>query len=387
MLGPAFDLGRRRFAAAWGTLAAGAAVSPLRVLRMYDERGVAPPAFSVVPVVGDGRWIWTRPPQGAVGYLEPRRFRLSIGVELVGRGNPADVAASTPVPDAFPEQTIDDERIETFGTEAAIDRLAPGARRFTVAAAQLARGQAVRAVAHFDLTLRKQYQAFERSRFPAEQRVPHDVRVAYLGDSPGIQSRAPQTLALLKQLQAEAAHPWDLARSACNWVRANIRPRLGRYTSVTTALDRREGDCEEMAGVFTAVCRAAGIPARLVWIPNHVWAEFHLTDADGRGHWIPAHTACYPWFGWTGVHELVLQKGDRLRLPGEATVVRLQPDRTRAVGGRAEARFTAELTPLPDVPSGDDGSSAEAGPGARRKTPTGEWQVVGTHPLDRYARR
>ena len=106
---------------------------------------------------------------------------------------------------------------------------------------------------------------------------------------------------------------------------------------MTVALTNRVGDCEEMAGIFVALCRAAGIPARLVWIPNHVWSEFYLTDRVGKGHWIPAHTACYPWFGWTGVHELVLQKGDRVRLPGKTGFVRLQTDRLRHIGAKPQA--------------------------------------------------
>ena len=47
----------------------------------------------------------------------------------------------------------------------------------------------------------------------------------------------------------------------------------------------------------------------------HNWAEFYLLDEQGEGHWIPAHTAAYSWFGWTGAHELVIQKGDNIRPP------------------------------------------------------------------------
>ena len=31
--------------------------------------GPAPPSFSIVPVGGDGKWIWTKPPK-KTGYLE-----------------------------------------------------------------------------------------------------------------------------------------------------------------------------------------------------------------------------------------------------------------------------------------------------------------------------
>ena len=62
-----------------------------------DSFAPQPPAFAVIPVVGDGKWIWTEPPKDQTGYLEPRLFELSIGVELQGTGNASGVMASTPV--------------------------------------------------------------------------------------------------------------------------------------------------------------------------------------------------------------------------------------------------------------------------------------------------
>ena len=340
-----------------------------------------PPAFSVIPVVGDGKWIWTKPPEGDTGYLEPRRYRLRVGIELTGRGDVGDVFASTPVPIVAPEQQITAERTFAQNAQAAITMLTPTARQLALATPQLAKGLTATATAEFDLTISKQYFAYDADDFPAEQKIPNDIRAAALGDSPGIQTRSPQLLSLFDELRQTRIHPWHLARAFADWVPQHIRPRLGAYTSVTTALETKVGDCEEMAGVFVALCRAAGIPARLVWIPNHVWSEFYLTNRDGEGHWIPAHTACYPWFGWTGVHELVLQKGDRLRLPGKTGLIRLQTDRLRYKGTKPDARYWAELTPLAEVDGGD------SGPGARSKSETGEWIVSGKHDLDRIARR
>jgi hypothetical protein len=299
----------------------------------------------------------------------------------VGRGDVGDVYASTPVPIVAPEQQITAERTSAENAQAAIASLTPTARQLVLATPQLVKGLKATATAEFELTISKQYFGYDADDFPAEQKIPNDVRATALGDSPGIQTRSPQLLALLDELRQSRVHPWHLARAFAEWVPKHIRPRLGLYTGVTTALETRVGDCEEMAGVFVALCRAAGIPARLVWIPNHVWSEFYLTDRDGEGHWIPAHTAAYPWFGWTGVHELVIQKGDRLKLPGTNGTIRLQTDRLRYKGAKPDSRYWAELTPLAEVDGGD------AGPGARTKTETGEWIVSGTHALDRVARR
>lgn len=346
-----------------------------------EIRGARPPAFSVIPVVGDGRWVWTEPPE-ETGYLEPRPYELKIGIELEGTGPAEDVISTTTVPVAHPEQKIEKSEIKTSGCQAHLRTVVEGAGQLVLEAAGLDAGQIVSAVVRYRLTLLKQYHGFSAESFPALQKIPPDVRKRFLQDSPGIQTRSRQVRTLAAELTSGTPlHPWDKAKKFAEWVPLNIKPQIGDYTSVTAALDDRRGDCEEMAGVFIALCRAVGIPARLVWVPNHAWAEFFLHDREGLGHWIPAHTACYSWFGYTGAHELVLQKGDRVMLPEKRKLVRLVPDWTRSAGSPPQVRYTAELTPLPSEPEGD------AGPGARRKNDRGEWQVVGQHPLDRFTRR
>ena len=373
---------RRHFLCGAGSLAATAALTrlgrPSRAsLTQY------PPTFSVIPVVGDGKWIWTEPPKNQTGYLEPRSFELSIGVELSGEGNATNIEASTPVPVAHPEQTIDDVEIETDNCEARIQAIGEGAAQLVLAAPSIVRGQTVRAVARYRLTLKKQYHAFARDQFPAEQPdAPAAIARLYLNDSPGIQTNSSQIRKLAGELRAESSqvHPWDLATRFYGWGREHIKPVRGPFIGVVNSLKRGTGDCEELAGIFVALCRSVGIPARLVWVPNHNWAEFYLTDSEGKGHWIPAHTSCYSWFGWTGVHELVIQKGDRLSLPYEAKLQRLIADWAQWSGKKPRTRFIADLKPLPPE------SESDAGPGARSKHTSGEWKLVGEHAMQRYMR-
>ena len=159
--------------------------------------------------------------------------------------------------------------------------------------------------------------------------------------------------------------------------------RIGSYTNVIIALRDHVGDCEERAAVFVALCRAAEIPARLVWVPNHNWAEFYLADEKGEGHWIPAHTSCYSWFGWTGVHELVLQKGDSIRIPELPKPQRLLEDWLRRSGTKPEARYFAYLRPLPPKES----ENSDPGPGERSKSAGGEWLRKGKYAEEKFVRR
>ncbi len=339
-----------------------------------------PPAYSVIPVVGDGRWIWTKPPVER-GYLEPRPYLLKVGVSMEGIGRATNITATTPVPVAYPEQKINGVEFKVDGCEATVRQLAAGASQLIVSAAEIVKGQTITAVAEFNITLYKQFHGFVREQFPKQQSPPSDVKKAALQDSPGIQTSAKSVRDLATKLAGSTSHPWDAALAFARWIPENIRPQLGSYTSVATALETKHGDCEEMAGVFVALCRAVNIPARLVWVPNHAWAEFYLTDDQNRGHWIPAHTACYSWFGWTGAHELVLQKGDRLYVPEQHKQLRLMEDWMQWSGRKPRTMYTAELIPL----AGEDNS--DPGPGARSKAPSGEWKLTGSHADEKHMRR
>jgi hypothetical protein len=381
---------RRRFL----QLSAGAAISAAaahwsNAIRGEDatataelsELSVPPPAFSVTPVVGDGKWIWNAPPEGQTGYLEPRPFEATIEIQIEGRGDGAQIKATTPVPVPCPEQKIEDEKVETDGCEAEIREVGPFARQLVLAAPAIAPGQTISARLRQRLTISKQYLGFERGQFPLKQTIPAEIRRDYLGNSPGIDSRAAEVRQLLAKLRSEGDHPWDLAKKFAEWIPENIKPYIGPYAGVSNALQARRGDCAEMSAVFVALCRAAEIPARLVWVPNHNWAEFCLIDKEGKEQWIPVHTACYFWFGWTGVHELVLQKGDRIHVPERQKTYRLLEDWVRWGGRKPEARYLADIRPLAME------AGADPGPGARRKDATGEWKLVGTHPLDKAMRR
>jgi hypothetical protein len=312
------------------------------------------PVRTFEPVVGDGQWIWREPPTTQRGYLEPRSFSLNVGIELEGTSSVSDAMASTPVPVIHPEQTIDDFSLETVGCEAAVRELAPGAGQLIMQASNIEVGQTVKAIAHYKLTLFKQYHAFERDQFPAKQPVaPAECNFA-LGDSPGIQVRSGPVRKLTTQIAQSIEHPWDKAQAFVEWIRASIHPQGGPYTSVLTAIQKRVGDCEEMSALFVAFCRASNIPARLVWVPNHNWAEFYLVDHEKKGHWIPVHPACYHWFGWTGAHELVIQKGDRIKIPEQSNPSRLLADWMRS-NGRPKAKYLAELTPLASSENDDAG--------------------------------
>ena len=111
----------------------------------------------MIPVVGDGRWIWTQPPSDGVGYLEPRTFDLDVGIELEASGSAVDIISTTTVPIEYPEQKIESVELETSGCQARLRQLAPGAGQLVLVADAIEAGQTIKAVAHYRLKLFKQY--------------------------------------------------------------------------------------------------------------------------------------------------------------------------------------------------------------------------------------
>jgi len=339
----------------------------------------APSFHSAIEVVGDGRWIWIDPPKSKSGLLEPREFDFKASIAIRGTGGSTQLTSATVLPAQYPEQKISNVQIFTEGCKARIRKLGPTVNQLYVAASSVAAGQVIRAVAQFRMTLYKQYHAFERENFPRQQKINRQALKHHIGWSPGIHIRSKLVRDLAEEVGGHFDHPWDKAEAFKKWVWKNIEMKVGRYTSVLRAIRNRKGDCEERASVFAAMCRVSGIPTRSVWVPNHVWAEFFLHDNQGRGYWIPAHTSGYRWFGFTGVHEVVLQKGDLVVEPERKRRSRFLHDWMKCAGTRPVTQYTSQLTPL----SSTDGS--DPGPGGRVKPAKGPW-VPGRHRLDKYFR-
>lgn len=371
------------------TAIAGCSILPASIVAAdsgsIHEHSFTQPSYAVIPVVGDGKWIWTEPPKdGKTGYLEERDFEVSVGIHLLGRGHASGIQASTVAPIAYPEQQVTDFKIETLGCAASLFQVNESAAQLLLAAPRIESGQQVSAVANYRIKISKDYRGFSRDSFPAVQSPGKKSKLdpfakIYYRNSPGINIRNSLVKDIIQQLSSDEPHPWDLAKRFHEWVWDNIKGIPGKYTSVEEAIKNRKGDCEERATVFIALCRAAGIPSRLVWVPSHNWAEIGLTDHEGKKHWVPVHTAAYSWFGWTGAHEIVLQKGDRVHLTARKQTIRLVDDWYRLKGKRPEIYFSSTVTPV--APDGQD-----AGPGGREKLRDGSWQLTGDHPAKSFMR-
>jgi len=95
---------------------------------------------------------------------------------------------------------------------------------------------------------------------PARAAAPADN--AWRGGEPGVEVDDAAIGALARQLVGRHRH--ETAEAAYRWVVANVRrdDYSARDRGAALTLRRRAGDCTDMAALFVALSRAAGVPAR-----------------------------------------------------------------------------------------------------------------------------
>jgi transglutaminase-like putative cysteine protease len=142
----------------------------------------------------------------------------------------------------------------------------------------------------------------ELAREVVPKALPLDV-VAFLGPSELINPKSPVLIKVVAGLKG--ANNVDTARNILLWMKKNIAYKLNRkapveldFKMVDDLIERGHAECRGQAMLFTALCRAAGIPARSVWgmarppqgqdkqfgaIASHNWSEFYV---PGTG-WVP----------------------------------------------------------------------------------------------------
>ena len=142
----------------------------------------------------------------------------------------------------------------------------------------------------------------ELAKDPAGKKLPSEV-LAFVGPSELINPKSPVLVKVVAGLKG--ANNAETVRNILVWMKKNIAYKLKTkdaieldFKNVDEILERGHAECRGYAMLFTALCRAAGIPARFVWgmarpapgadnrfgaIASHNWSEFYV---PGTG-WVP----------------------------------------------------------------------------------------------------
>jgi transglutaminase-like putative cysteine protease len=277
----------------------------------------------------------------ADSFASSTRSTWEFGVRITAQSDARKINVSFPLPINWPEQSVFIENIDS----------SPQIRRYEEKDLKTAKLMML----HIDgLAIGEQAHLIVRVVVDKQNLVPPDdvgqfvfakkpsaSLKPYLSASPQIESNDKVIRTLSDELPIDSqATPWEQVKTLFDWVRDNIQYRFEETNrSCLEALASKEGDCGEMTGLFIALCRARGIPARAVWIPHHTYPEFYLEDPQGVGHWFPCQVAGPYEFGGMTEPSPILQKGDNFRIPGLPRARRYVQPTLSADGGPLQLEF------------------------------------------------
>ncbi|MDY6911271.1 MAG: transglutaminase-like domain-containing protein [Chloroflexota bacterium] len=155
-----------------------------------------------------------------------------------------------------------------------------------------------------------EYSGAEAPSYPFE---PSDELNPYLEPEAKAESDDPLIVEKANEITAGTQNAWEAARAIAEWVHENIRYQI-TASGARQALIDSKGDCGPQAYLTIAMCRAVGIPARLVGgfaygngqFGQHYWVECYMGKKNG---WIPFDSTVGE-YGWIdAAHVRLFQNG------------------------------------------------------------------------------
>jgi hypothetical protein len=260
--------------------------------------------------------------KGANGpkYFAPQKMVMKFGLRISANGNLcSNLMATLPFPMDWPEQKLKVLNHEVPNSAVSDFRDLPaGARQLLLQMNTLGPSDVANLLVEVEVEKSFIDPPPDTSIFKIPKSLSKELKF-YMGNSPYIDCDIPMIKKTAKSIAASSPeNAWAQVEQLYDWVRDNIEYTNGDMKHIREALKDKKGDCEEMTSIFIALCRASGIPARAVWVPDHCYPEFYLEDQDGVGYWFPCQAAGDRQFGQMHEYRPILQKGDRFKVPEES---------------------------------------------------------------------
>ncbi|MGA2258190.1 MAG: transglutaminase family protein [Thermoguttaceae bacterium] len=260
-------------------------------------------------------------PGGAkTGVAQSHKWQAGVVVTATG-GACKSIVGYVPIPIEWPEQTVKVCQQEISpGAHVTYQTLDETAKLMVVRIPWIPAGEQAKAVMTFEVNRSMQLPPEDKTAFvlPVVKDLSPALR-RYLGPSPKIEVQNAKIRKAAKETGANAKLAWDRVEALYDWMRTRVKYKTGDpVKGAAAALKDGFGGHDDMSSLFVALCRAADIPARTVWVPEFSYAEFYLLDKKGEGHWIPCSPAGTKAFGEMLDTKPVLAKGDNFRPPYES---------------------------------------------------------------------
>jgi transglutaminase-like putative cysteine protease len=271
------------------------------------------------------------------GTSQRQTWRAGVIIEPGSQIESAKVTLPVPM-DWFEQEVV---KINEIKTDAALSNtiryqiVNNGAKEMVLTLGRMRPHRKVEVVVDFELLNYELLPPDNTEDYVIPKRTPHGLE-PYLKDSPTIESNKSQFVKMFNEITKDKATDWDKVESLYTFVQKNVqydeygknRPAKGAWAVINMPEGAWAGDCKDMSCLFVALCRAGKIPARIVRLPEHCYAEFYLElkpditvsdAATGRstkksttplGFWFPCQVAGTYSFGGIPERQPILQKGD-----------------------------------------------------------------------------
>ncbi|HZN35448.1 MAG TPA: transglutaminase-like domain-containing protein [Pirellulaceae bacterium] len=285
------------------------------------------------------------PAAGAGGKLESRTQKWEFGVSIRAMGGPcAGLVGTFPLPADWPEQQVKvvGEAISPHVRSHSI-RASEGLKQMLFEVPQLAVGETATCFITLEVVKTAQQPPADTSGLVVPKDPPREIR-KYLGVSPLIESTHAKVKMLARDLTAGKTSAWEQVQAIQSGVRDRVqfeKETKNVFRGAAGALRDGKADKEDLTATFVAVCRAAKIPARMVWVLDYCYAEFYLDDAAGKGGWYPCIVHDDVPLGAVKDFRPILEKGDNFKVPEEKAPLRFVPEflTGKGGGGRPSVEF------------------------------------------------
>ena len=260
-------------------------------------------------------------------YTEAKTFDWRFGMSLRTPVTFTNGLGTFSIPMDWPEQTIQvtSRDVSSAVTHLQFRDLNNSVRQVVMGMPRVTANSSVEVMLGVRVEKRDIIAPSDPSSLMIPKRISREMR-NYMGNSPNIDASHGRIRALSRELESQSpGSAWQTVRLIYDTVRERVRYVEGDIRRASDALNDGEGDCEDMTSLFVALCRNAGVPARMVWIPGHCYPEFYLESSTGgetTGHWFPCQAAGSELFGEMQEDRPILQKGDRFKVPEERKVAR-----------------------------------------------------------------
>ena len=258
------------------------------------------------------------------------------------------IVATVPIPMDWPEQEVRVAKEEIGPHVRVTEKTTDGIKQMVFTIANLPAAEEAKAVITFEITRHAMLPPKETAQYvvPDPKGLDRTVR-PWLNPSPLIESQSPRIVALAKEIGTDKTTAWEKVEAIYDYARKNVKPneRAGNKGALA-ALQTGSGNHEDQTGVFIAICRAADVAARTVWVDKYCYAEFYLADGEGKGCWFPCIVSGNRSFGGVADLRPILEKGDNFHHPDPKRArehVRYVPEFLGGAGGRPQVSFIRKM--------------------------------------------